>query len=84
MLALIIIVVLVLWIFVSCIKIVPQAQAYVIERLGAYQATWNVGFNLKIPFVDVGSRRTCCHLKPLRSSYAPDTTEEVTESVWCK
>ena len=48
MVALIIIVVLVLWICVSCIKIVPQAQAYVIERLGAYQATWNVGFNLKI------------------------------------
>ena len=48
MVALIIIVVLVLWICVSCIKIVPQAQAYVIERLGAYQSTWNVGFNLKI------------------------------------
>ena len=44
MVALIIIVVLVLWICVSCIKIVPQAQAYVIERLGAYQSTWNVGF----------------------------------------
>ncbi len=44
MIVLIIIAVLVLWIFVSCIKIVPQAQAYVIERLGAYQATWNVGF----------------------------------------
>ena len=57
MLALIIIVVLVLWIFVSCIKIVPQAQAYVIERLGAYQATWNVGFNLKIPFVDKVARK---------------------------
>ena len=52
MVALIIIVVLVLWICVSCIKIVPQAQAYVIERLGAYQSTWNVGFNLKIPFID--------------------------------
>ena len=48
---------LVLWIFVSCIKIVPQAQAYVIERLGAYQATWNVGFNLKIPFVDKVARK---------------------------
>ena len=46
MVALIIIVVLVLWICVSCIKIVPQALAYVIERLGAYQSTWNVGFNL--------------------------------------
>ena len=57
MVALIIIVVLVLWICVSCIKIVPQAQAYVIERLGAYQATWNVGFNLKIPFIDKVARK---------------------------
>lgn len=58
MIVLIIIAVLVLWIFVSCIKIVPQAQAYVIERLGAYQATWNVGFNLKIPFVDKVARKS--------------------------
>ena len=36
---LIVVVILILWIFVSCIKIVPQAQAYVVERLGAYQAT---------------------------------------------
>ena len=51
MVALIIIVVLVLWICVSCIKIVPQAQAYVSERLGAYQSSWNVGFILMIPFI---------------------------------
>ena len=41
-----VIVVLVICILVSCIKIVPQAQAYVIERLGAYQGTWSVGFHL--------------------------------------
>ena len=52
MLALIIIVVLVLWIFVSCIKIVPQAQAYVIERLGKYQASWEAGIHVKIPILD--------------------------------
>lgn len=39
----IILVAIVLIIVVSCIKIVPQAHAYVIERLGAYQGTWSVG-----------------------------------------
>ena len=34
------------------IRIVPQAQAYVVERLGAYYKTWNVGLNVKIPFID--------------------------------
>ena len=37
----------ILIVFASCIKIVPQAQAYVMERLGAYQGTWSVGFPLK-------------------------------------
>ena len=41
-----------LWIVVSCIKIVPQAQAYVVERLGAYQGTWSVGIHFKVPFID--------------------------------
>ena len=44
---LIIIVVLLVWIAISCVKIVPQAQAYVVERLGAYQGTWSVGFHVK-------------------------------------
>ncbi len=44
--------VIVIWILASCIKIVPQAQAVVLERLGAYQATWNVGLHFKIPFID--------------------------------
>ena len=37
---------------VGNMKIVPQAQAYVIERLGAYHSTWGVGFHIKVPFVD--------------------------------
>lgn len=69
MIVLIIIAVLVLWIFVSCIKIVPQAQAYVIERLGAYQATWNVGFNLKIPFIDRVARKV--NLKEQVADFPP-------------
>lgn len=36
----------------SCIKIVPQAVAFVVERLGAYQDTWPVGLHFKMPFVD--------------------------------
>ena len=41
----------------SCFKIVPQAQAYVVERLGAYQGTWSVGFHFKLPIVDRVAKR---------------------------
>ncbi len=37
---------------IANIKIVPQAHAYVVERLGAYSATWNVGLHFKIPFIE--------------------------------
>ena len=50
-------VILLLLILASCIKIVPQAQAYILERLGAYQATWSVGVHVKIPFIDRVARR---------------------------
>ena len=43
---------LILFILISCIKIVPQANAYILERLGAYSSTWEVGIHLKIPFID--------------------------------
>ncbi len=36
----------------TCINIVPQAHAYVVERLGTYRGTWSVGFHLKAPFID--------------------------------
>jgi regulator of protease activity HflC (stomatin/prohibitin superfamily) len=45
-------VVVVLIIVISGIKIVPQSQAWVIERFGGYNATWDVGFHIMIPFVD--------------------------------
>ena len=44
-------------IIVSCIKIVPQANAYVIERLGAYHTTWGTGLHLKMPIIDKVARR---------------------------
>ncbi|HIS45583.1 MAG TPA: SPFH/Band 7/PHB domain protein [Candidatus Scatomorpha merdigallinarum] len=39
-------------ILVRCIRIVQQSRAYIIERLGAYHATWNVGLHFKIPFIE--------------------------------
>jgi len=45
-------IVLVLGIIVRCIHIVPQATSFVIERLGAYSATWSVGLHLKVPFIE--------------------------------
>ncbi len=44
-------------VIIGNIKIVPQAYAYVIERLGAYKGTWSVGFHFKVPFIDKISRR---------------------------
>ena len=52
-----ILIVILLIIAVSCIQIVPQAHAYVIERLGAYSATWGVGLHFKIPFIERIARR---------------------------
>ena len=57
LIALIILVILVLVIIVSCIKIVPQANAVVVERLGGYLATWGVGLHFKAPFIDRIAKR---------------------------
>ena len=54
---------------VSCIKIVPQAHAYVVERLGAYQDTWSVGLHFKVPFIDKVARRVL--LKEQVVDFAP-------------
>lgn len=47
-----ILVIIAILIIIKNIRVVPQANAYVIERLGAYQSTWNVGLHMKIPFID--------------------------------
>ena len=57
MLGVIILVLLILAVIISNVKIVPQAKAYVVERLGAYQDTWSVGLHLKVPFIDRIARR---------------------------
>ena len=56
-LVILIILILAIAIVASCIKIVPQAQAYVVERLGAYQDTWSVGLHFKVPIVDKVAKR---------------------------
>ena len=43
---------LVLFTLVRCIRVVQQAKAFVIERLGAYKTTWNVGLHFKMPFIE--------------------------------
>lgn len=49
---LIVFAVIILLILASCVKVVPQAYAYVVERLGGYQATWDVGIHIQVPVVD--------------------------------
>ena len=56
-------------IFASCVKIVPQANAYVVERLGAYQQTWSVGLHLKMPFLDKVAKKVL--LKEQVVDFAP-------------
>ena len=53
----IIIVVLIVLVLISCVKIVHQAQSVVVERLGAYQATWSTGLHFKLPIIDRVAKR---------------------------
>ena len=55
--ALIAVAVVVLIIIASCIRVVPQAHAVILERLGAYKGTWGVGLHLKAPFIDKATAR---------------------------
>ncbi len=48
-----IVLLIVIGLLVTNIRIVPQAQAYVVERLGAYKETWQVGLHFKIPLIDL-------------------------------
>ena len=67
--ALVVLLFLIVMILLSCIKIVPQAHAYVVERLGAYQQTWSVGLHLKVPFIDKVAKRVI--LKEQVVDFAP-------------
>ena len=63
------VVIILLLILTSCIKIVPQAQAMVVERLGAYLDTWAVGVHFKVPFVDRVAKRV--NLKEQVADFPP-------------
>ena len=68
-------VIVILLILSSCIKIVPQAQAYVVERLGAYQGTWSVGIHFKVPFIDKVAKKVL--LKEQVVDFAPQDRKSV-------
>ncbi len=65
----IILMIILLIILSSCVKIVPQAQAMVVERLGAYRETWSVGLHVKAPFIDRVAKRVI--LKEQVVDFAP-------------
>ena len=72
----------ILLILVSCIRIVPQAKAMVVERLGAYLETWNVGIHFKVPFIDRVAKRVL--LKEQVVDFAPQpviTKDNVTMKI---
>src|SRR5574344_2706038 len=63
------IIVVILILLSSCIKIVPQTQAFVIERLGGYKCTWSVGMHFKVPIIDKVARKVI--LKEQVVDFAP-------------
>ncbi len=65
----IVLLIVILILLASCVKIVPQANAYVVERLGAYQGTWSVGLHFKTPVVDKVAKKI--NLKEQVVDFAP-------------
>ena len=77
-----IIVVVLLILIVSNLKIVPQAYVFVVERLGAYHATWDTGIHVLIPFIDRVSKKV--NLKELVADFPPQaviTKDNVTMQI---
>lgn len=66
---LVVLILVILFLLASCIKIVPQAQALVVERLGAYLGTWSVGVHFMVPFIDRVAKRVI--LKEQVVDFAP-------------
>lgn len=78
----VILAIIVLLVLASCIRIVPQAQALVVERLGAYLETWSVGIHFKVPFIDRVAKRVL--LKERVVDFAPQpviTKDNVTMKI---
>ena len=69
-------------IFISNVKVVPQAHAFIIERLGAYKETWGVGLHIKVPLIDKVANRVS--LKERILDFAPQpviTKDNVTMQI---
>ena len=78
----IILIVLAILLVSTCVKIVPQAHSFVIERLGVYKETWSVGLHFKIPFLDRVSRKV--NLKEQVADFEPQpviTRDNVTMQI---
>ncbi len=71
-----IVVAILIWLLVSNIRIVPQAKAYVVERLGAYHSTWQVGLHFKLPLVDKISRKVSLKEKVIDFPPQPVITKD--------
>ena len=66
----------------SCIRVVPQARSLVVERMGAYLDTWNVGVHFAVPFIDRVARKV--NLKEQVADFAPQpviTKDNVTMQI---
>jgi regulator of protease activity HflC (stomatin/prohibitin superfamily) len=77
-----ILILIILIVLASCVRIVPQAQALVVERLGAYLGTWGVGVHLMVPFIDRVAKRVI--LKEQVVDFAPQpviTKDNVTMQI---
>jgi len=72
----IVLVILAIALIVSNIRIVPQARAYVIERLGAYNGTWQVGLHFKIPLIDKVARKVSLKEKVIDFPPQPVITKD--------
>ncbi|MCC2254550.1 SPFH/Band 7/PHB domain protein [Ruminococcus sp. CLA-AA-H200] len=82
MVMILVLIVLIVFILISCVKIVPQAQAVVVERLGAYLTTWNTGLHFKWPIIDRVARKIS--LKEQVADFPPQaviTSDNVTMQI---
>ena len=78
----VIIIAAILGLIISCIKIVPQATTFIIERLGTYKTTWDTGLHLKVPFIDKVAKKIS--LKEKVADFAPQaviTKDNVTMQI---
>ena len=76
LIAVIVVLLILLWLLVTNIRIVPQAQAYVVERLGAYKETWQVGLHFKLPLIDRVARRVSLKEKVIDFDPQPVITKD--------